>query len=236
MISVLLNNINRYDLLVRCIGPALRDSGLKTELLICDNGSTDQRAVEFLWSLGPAYLRLNAENLGSARMHNDMMSRCTGDFICLMDNDIELPPGWLQTMVYYHRLIEHSGIVGLAAVPPHEIPALVSVDGVRAHVEPRTVIGTRLFSRVAMEDVGAMCEDYGLYPYADADYQVRMALSGRISYYIPDLRGNHIDDADQDPAYRQWKNEQIALAGPVYCERVRRYTRLNYRIPFAPPY
>ena len=47
LVSLLLNTIDRYDLTVKCIGGALANCGYSPiELLVCDNGSKDQRVIE----------------------------------------------------------------------------------------------------------------------------------------------------------------------------------------------
>lgn len=74
----------------------------RLELVVVDNGSTD-RTRELLARDYPAVQVLAlAENLGYGRANNEAMRRALdagADFIALINNDVELEPGWLIALL-----------------------------------------------------------------------------------------------------------------------------------------
>ena len=224
--------MDRFDLTVRCIGKAIATAGVPFEFLCCDNGSKDRRVVDYIASLNPVYHRLNEINEGSAVMHNQMFLRCKGDYICLLDNDIEMPDAWLTNLLGYCEAIPETGIASIPWVMP--LPPAVERNGKIVHTEAAfTCLGTRVFSRAVFEKVGYMHEGFGLYPYADADYQLRVQEAGYLSYYVSDMRCEHIGYDSLDMDYRHWKNEQVGLYGPAFWANAGKYSPTNFYI--GPP-
>lgn len=239
IVSILLNTIDRYDLTVKCIGPALETAGYPFELLVCDNGSKDQRTIDYVKSLNPAYLRLNETNEGCGQMHNQMLLRAKGKWFCLLDNDIEIKNhGWLRALVETYEAVPNSGVIGIHSdmlCPEKHAP--VDANGVRIFeaVPPKedAVFGTRLFGRAVLEKVGFFCEEYGPYGLVDNEYNSRVHLSGFRNYYIdwPSCYHHGMDVAEQS-AYRRMKDESMRQSGVRLVENMKRYREENnYFIP-----
>ncbi len=72
------------------------------ELLVLDNASTDG-TVERLRAEAASDERIrlveSSENLGYARAHNRNIAAARGEFVCLLNQDIELDPDFLHQAV-----------------------------------------------------------------------------------------------------------------------------------------
>ncbi len=239
LVSVLLNTIDRFELTVQCIGPALESAGYPLELLCVDNGSSDKRVIEYIASLRPIYHRLNETNEGCAQMHNQMLLRAHGDLFCLLDNDIEIKrPHWLRDLVEVYQDVPDSGVAGIHSekLSPEKHDA-VSIGGRTIHlaIPPKedAVFGTRMFGREVLKKVGYFCEDYGTYSLCDNEYNSRVHHSGFKNYYIDGPSGLHLGtDVGDGSAYRRMKDESMHKAGPVFTANMARYFETkNFYLP-----
>ena len=68
------------------------------EVIVVDNGSND-RSAEVAESLGARVIRLD-RNEGFGRAVNRGIEAATGDWIALVNNDVELAGGWLREMLH----------------------------------------------------------------------------------------------------------------------------------------
>jgi GT2 family glycosyltransferase len=107
-------NSERY--LRRCfesIAETLVGTELSYEILVLDNGSHDGSAalLRELEERDPLHLkpRFEAENLGTTRSRNRLLAAAAGDFLCVMDSDVELGSGVIQRLLPFLR----SGEIGV---------------------------------------------------------------------------------------------------------------------------
>lgn len=248
LVSILLNTIDRWDLTVQCIGTALATAGYPFELLVCDNGSTDQRVIDFILRLKPAYFRQNATNEGCAQMHNQMLLRAKGDYFCLLDNDIAMPPGWLAALVEAYERVSNSGVIGIHSLMElHDqrilrAAELILREGdnapcyvIRPAMPPKedAIFGNRMFGCEVLEKVGYFSEEFGVYGLVDNHYNSRVYASGFINYYIDSHLGQHLgDDVGEASEYRAMKWRSLEAAkGTFVADIARRYAERDFYIP-----
>jgi len=100
LVSVLIVNHNRADLLRECIASVLCQDYPAVEVVVVDNGSTDG-SVELVRSLGESRVRLVelARNFGFAGGCNRGFEECRGAWIALINNDAIASPEWLSAML-----------------------------------------------------------------------------------------------------------------------------------------
>ena len=103
-VSLIIPTRNGLDLIRQCI----RSIAEKTtypdyEILIVDNGSDDPGTLEYFRSLAanPLVRILRDDRpFNYSALNNRAVGFATGDFVCLVNNDIEvITPGWLDEMV-----------------------------------------------------------------------------------------------------------------------------------------
>jgi GT2 family glycosyltransferase len=69
------------------------------EVIIADNGSTDD-SIGFLQLSYPAVRLIRfTENHGFAKGYNEALKQVSAEYYVLLNSDVEVQPGWLQPMV-----------------------------------------------------------------------------------------------------------------------------------------
>jgi GT2 family glycosyltransferase len=103
-VSALVVNWNTRELVLRCldsIGQGI-GQGITFETIVVDNGSLDG-SVEALRERKDVVLVENAENLGFAAAVNQAYRLSSGDYVLLLNSDVELLPGALEALVEFLR-------------------------------------------------------------------------------------------------------------------------------------
>ena len=87
LVSVVMPTYNRSAIIVDAIASVLQQSYENFELLVCDDGSTDDTEAK-IQSLDDDRVRyLHQENAGAAAARNLGLSKARGDIICYLDTD-----------------------------------------------------------------------------------------------------------------------------------------------------
>ncbi|MEY4940960.1 MAG: hypothetical protein RIQ93_2695 [Verrucomicrobiota bacterium] len=73
--------------------------GLAHEIVLVDDGSTDGTREWLATLRAPFRVTLNERNLGYALANNRGGALATGNLLLLLNNDLVLPPGWLEPML-----------------------------------------------------------------------------------------------------------------------------------------
>ncbi|MBS1857187.1 MAG: glycosyltransferase family 2 protein [Acidobacteria bacterium] len=111
MISVVIVNWNRRELLRASLASLERQRGIDFETIVVDNGSSDGSAEMAEAEFGARVIR-NRENRGFCAANNQGIAAARGEFIALLNNDAEAEPGWL---VELHRACSRAPDTGMAA-------------------------------------------------------------------------------------------------------------------------
>ncbi|HUI77747.1 MAG TPA: glycosyltransferase family 2 protein [Bryobacteraceae bacterium] len=111
MISVVVVNWNRKELLRACLNSLKRQEGVPFEVIVVDNGSSDGSADMAERDFGTHVIR-NTENRGFCAANNQGIEVARGEFIGLLNNDAEAEPGWLAAL---WRACTEAPDVGMAA-------------------------------------------------------------------------------------------------------------------------
>lgn len=180
------------------------------DVLLVDNGSSDGswQAAE-AW--GARVLRLES-NRGFAQAVNRGIEASRGAFIALLNNDIELAPGWLAHIA---DAIEADPGAGYAVGKLFDaVAGGRMLDGTFDAVsragcawrcgqgredgplwnEPRRIacapMTAAVFRREVLEDVGPLDERFESY-LEDVDYGLRCVKAGYRGLYVPDAEARH---------------------------------------------
>ncbi|MDY0226074.1 MAG: glycosyltransferase [Desulfomicrobium apsheronum] len=110
------NNINLTTNCIHSIVEAKKD--FETEIIIIDNGSTDN-TQEIIKNL---YIKIkiikNKKNLGFAKACNQGAHSATGDMLIFLNNDTVVTAGWISSLVACVAREKNIGVVGCKLLYP----------------------------------------------------------------------------------------------------------------------
>lgn len=213
---------------------------------VIDNGSEDG-TVEYLRSEWPQVNVLDlGDNVGFPAGNNAGIRATSGEYVALLNNDVELDPHWLERMV--ETLDAHPEAAGAAGKMLNYDDRRVldgagdfmSRDGVwgrRGHGEldrgqydePGEVMSVcaaaALYRREAFEAVGLLDEDLTPIYLEDADWGMRAALAGYTFRYEPAAVAYHVGGATTKKrgdfeVYQLQRNSFALVAKNVPRERL----------------
>lgn len=120
LVSILIVNWNTRELVLKCLD-SLRDNvgEVPFEVIVVDNGSIDGSLDALEQRRGITLIR-NDRNLGFAGAVNQGYRRSTGEFVLLLNSDVELMPETLRSLAQF--LFENPAAAGVA-------PLYVNPDG-----------------------------------------------------------------------------------------------------------
>jgi len=99
LISIILPTYNRAHFLPRALDSVFAQTYGNWELVIIDDGSTDETSKLLDKYTDPRIVRLQQENKGVSAARNYGISCCKGDMIALLDSDDEWLPRKLETQL-----------------------------------------------------------------------------------------------------------------------------------------
>jgi GT2 family glycosyltransferase len=225
--------------------PTLREQSFRDfDVTVVDDGSTDH-SVRYLKENWPEVRVVAlAGNSGFPKTVNTGIEATNGEYIALLNNDIELSPDWLEQLVgmldrepglgfvtgkilrYQERtVIEQAGqdlyTCGMFA------PRGLDADDVGQFDEPRQITiataAASIYRREAVARANGFDEDYFLY-CEDADLCLRMVLQGYQGLYVPGpvayhVRGGTIGQESDRTRFYVLRNTPITLLkdypGPI---------------------
>ena len=195
-VSIIILNWNHPRITAKCLDSLRKITYKDYEVILIDNGSKDESVLFLSQNYPEVILIQNNENEGFARGCNIGMRRATGEYFLLLNNDTEVTPGFLNTLVDALESDPH-----IAAVSPRILsygaPVKVQyagfpdtnrftgrakvkyiVDGPAITEETASTHGAAmLISRKATEDIGLFCEDFFVY-YEEVDWCYRARKRG----------------------------------------------------------
>ena len=112
LVSILIVNWNTREAVLRCLDalPASIDSELSYEVIVVDNGSVDGSA-KALQDRRDITLITNQGNRGFAAAVNQAYARSSGEFVLLLNSDVDPAAGSLSALVAF--LAEHPDVAGV---------------------------------------------------------------------------------------------------------------------------
>jgi len=98
LVSIVIDNYNYERFLRRCIDGALAQTYPRVEVVVVDDGSTDD-SVETIKSYGDRVFFVGKPNEGQASAVNAGFAACRGDLIIVLDSDDEIYPHAVSRIV-----------------------------------------------------------------------------------------------------------------------------------------
>jgi glycosyltransferase involved in cell wall biosynthesis len=214
LVSVILPTYNRAWSLRQAVDSVLAQEGVRFELIVVDDGSTDE-TQRLLADYGDRIRSIRQENRGVSAARNRGISHCRGDLIALLDSDDQWLPGKLATQVAFFEdhpdaLIcqtEEIWIRNGARVNPKRRHKKPSGDIFEASchlclVSPSAVMMRReLFDRVGrFDETLPACEDYDLWLQVAYRYPVHL-----IDVPLVIKTGGHPDQLSKMPGLDKYR-------------------------------
>jgi glycosyltransferase involved in cell wall biosynthesis len=111
-VSVLVSNYNYAEYIGQAIESVLAQTYQNFELIICDDGSTDnsREVISGYCLRDPRIFLITKENGGQASGFNAAFAASTGELICFFDSDDIFRPAKLACMVEAHRQAPDAGL------------------------------------------------------------------------------------------------------------------------------
>jgi GT2 family glycosyltransferase len=218
MVSVVIPTFNRCGLVREAVASVCAQRGAECEIIVVDDGSTDDTATALENEFGGCVRMLRTENCGVAAARNLGVASSRGELIAFLDSDDLWLPGKLAAQLAF-----------FAANPEAEICQTEEMwirDGVRVNpcayhrkpsgdifaaslrlclVSPSAVMLRReLFERVGgFDERFPVCEDYDLWLRIARDTPVRL-----IDRPLVVKRGGHADQLSR----RFWGMDRFRVA------------------------
>jgi GT2 family glycosyltransferase len=112
LVSAVLLNWNGGALAVDCLRHLLAQTYHPVEIIIVDNGSTDDSPAALAQLCPDAQWVRNPSNLGYAAGMNQGIALATGEYVLILNQDVLLDPGYLAVAVASLRQDPRLGMVG----------------------------------------------------------------------------------------------------------------------------
>jgi GT2 family glycosyltransferase len=223
MISVIIVNYNAGMLLAECVSAVLA-STVQVEVLISDNGSTDN-SLEIVSADTRVYVIKNNANLGFSSGNNRVLSQAQGEFILFLNPDCIIQPNTLENLL---KVLEASPDIGMVG------PVIRNLDGTeqrgcrRKIPKPFTAVTKNfnmnteplmkhpinveaisgafmLVKRSVLDKVGSWDEGYFLH-CEDLDLCMRFQLAGFKIMFVSSVSVKHVKGtcSTARPLFVEW--------------------------------
>ncbi|HVN67313.1 MAG TPA: glycosyltransferase, partial [Candidatus Sulfotelmatobacter sp.] len=228
---------NRLEFTRATLDSLLQNTTPVFDLVIIDNASTDGTR-EYLDTL-PAWIRVikNRQNLGPAKSWNMALRlKAPEQHFFKLDNDLLFEtaghPDWLARAVETAEKYPDLGQLCLRPYNHRNIAPYPTtlVNGLELQVLDRdcTIGFGFLYTRNAIDKVGAFCEEYGLWGFDDSDLCHRIKLAGFRTAYLPGVKVNHLGEVGSSQGStisEKQKKKIIWWKAPQFERNLRKYRR-----------
>jgi tetratricopeptide (TPR) repeat protein len=122
LVSIIVPVYNKIGYTLNCL-KSIQDNvsmAIPIEVLVVDDGSSDETRAILERILGLRYVK-NPYNMGFINSCNNGASQSQGKYLCFLNNDTEVCPNWLESLVATIESNAQIGVVGSKLVYPNGI-------------------------------------------------------------------------------------------------------------------
>lgn len=223
--SIVIPVHNKISLTQECLDRIRRTcSNMNVEIIIVDNGSTDETVSTFSSNL--LYIRLE-QNCGIPKALNLGAKKASGSFITFMHNDfMVLKDGWLRDTVCKLKLVPRAGLAGFGASRhvvtsgPLKNRTVYCIDGMNMTL-PKPIF----------DELGGFDENFDFIGYYDIDLSYKIALHDYrpLVCWSPCKHINHGTSGDSNWTemversrkifFKKWGLENISRNFCIHCQK-----------------
>lgn len=258
-VSIVIPTRDRADILRQCIESVLEKTVYANyEVIVVDNGSIEQRTLDLFKEI---LIHKNVRVIRDERpfnfsaLNNAAVKLATGEFVCLLNNDIEIiSPDWLNELMS-HAVRPGNGAIGAALWYPNEtlqhggvLVGIGDLAGHMHHLMPRGHFG--YFGRAALaqnvtavtaaclvvkksiyEEVGGFDETLAV-AFNDVDFCIKVREAGYRNVYTPFAQLYHHESATRGSDHQPETQTRFRREVEIMKER---WGSLVERDPFYNP-
>jgi len=216
-VSIVVPSYNRPGLIVRTVHSLGVQSlpAADYEIVVVDDHSDPPVAEAFSGHrLGKNVRIIRCDrNRGRAAARNRGIEVSSGDVVVMLDDDMEVVPGFLEAHLRIHAGGDRRVVLGRIAAAPElgDDPFLRYLDSRGPEkVPPGKPVPSKYFvtgncslARSAFERVGSFDESFDLYGGEDTELGIRLGKAGFRFFYEPLALAYHLDVADLDRLCRR---------------------------------
>jgi GT2 family glycosyltransferase len=220
-VSIIIATRDKPKLLAACLSGIERvDYPGRVQTVVVDNATRDPQALRLLEQLEQrpdAIVLRDAGKFNFARLNNLAAAVAEGEFLCLLNNDVEpLDDDWLKTLVSY-AAEEGVGAVGAQLLYPdgriQHAGVAIGLGGAAGHIQKGVDPSDRRFwtwhavtrevsavtaavmvvNRKAFAEVGGFDDDAFAVAFNDVDLCLRLKGRGLRNLYVAEARLLHLE-------------------------------------------
>ncbi len=197
---------NHLDTTRNCWSSVRKNTGLPNQMVIVDNGSTEDVAYEA--DQNNIEVIRNESNMGFAYACNQGIRATHGEYVVILNNDTIVPPGWLKRLKWHMDNDERIGIVGpstsfastIQQVPVsyrserglYEFSEDLYNENMHKTLEVDKVVGVcMLMRRRMLDEIGLFDTRFGIGNFEDDDICLRARLAGYKVVWAKDVFVHH---------------------------------------------
>ncbi len=205
LVSVVIPNWNGAHHLPTCLDSLRRQIYPRVEVIVADNGSTDESLALLARDYPEVRVLALGENLGFTGACNAGMQAARGEFVALLNNDTEVDPHWLEGIIAAFERHPQAGLVASKMLlfdqrdTFHTAGDFYRVDGtpgnrgvwqkdVGQYDQEEYVFnacgGSAAYRQAMLEQVGLLDQDF-FFSCEDLDLAWRAQLTGWRCVYTP---------------------------------------------------
>ena len=117
--SIVIATYNKIEYIVPCIRDIYRSTHIPFEVIVVDNGSSEQNILDFLVPFEKEHDNFRfihlEKNMGFAKGYNEGLKITRGEWLCVLNNDTLDTDGWIDRMVAHLKADKDVAIIGPAS-------------------------------------------------------------------------------------------------------------------------
>lgn len=213
MVSIIIPTWNRCDLVVECLRSLAKQTFRDVEIIVVDDGSTDDTAEVLQWDFPQTKIIQRSKNQGFAVAVNAGIRQARGEWIFLLNNDVTLDPRCLEHLLASASQTQADMIAPLILWEDSPETVYSAGDAIRTNgrpesigfrsprkgfVFPQTIFGVSaaagLYHSRIFKTVGLLDETFIAY-FEDSDLCFRARLAGLTAALAPEAIAYHAGSA-----------------------------------------
>ncbi len=225
--SLVVLTYNQLKYTQKCIASIYKNTKLKFELIIIDNGSTDG-TINYLKTIKKKHnnikLILNHKNIGVAASWNQGIKHSQADYIAILNNDIIVTPNWLRNCIQFS--VEKDYLFVGPAFKEGKLNYDLNkfykyfIKKNRYRERKKTYAGfAMIFHKSIFDKVGYFSEDFQKGTYEDVDFIMRL-LKNRIPFSTTGSAFvHHFKSRTQNLIRKQAGNDYEKINRQIFIQR-----------------